>query len=168
MAVLEILEFPDPRLRTVAAPVNSVTDKHRQLLDDMLETMYAAPGIGLAATQVNVHERILVIDLSEKQNDPLVFINPEVEILDKELGEYDEGCLSVPGYYETVNRPQRIAVKALGRDGKPFSSEIKGLLAICLQHEIDHLDGKLFVDYLSPLKRNRIRKKLEKDQRRRV
>jgi len=168
MAVLEILEFPDPRLRTVAAAVNSVTDKHRQLLDDMLETMYAAPGIGLAATQVNVHERILVIDLSEKQNDPLVFINPEVEILDKELGEYDEGCLSVPGYYETVNRPQRIAVKALGRDGKPFSSEIEGLLAICLQHEIDHLDGKLFVDYLSPLKRNRIRKKLEKDQRRRV
>lgn len=168
MAVLEILEFPDPRLRTVAAPVNLVTDKHRQLLDDMLETMYAAPGIGLAATQVNVHERILVIDLSEKQNDPLVFINPEVEILDKELGEYDEGCLSVPGYYETVNRPQRIAVKALGRDGKPFSSEIEGLLAICLQHEIDHLDGKLFVDYLSPLKRNRIRKKLEKDQRRRV
>ena len=168
MAVLEILEFPDPRLRTVAAPVNSVTDKHRQLLDDMLETMYAAPGIGLAATQVNVHERILVIDLSEKQNDPLVFINPEVEILGKDLGEYDEGCLSVPGYYETVNRPQRIAVKALGRDGKPFSSEIEGLLAICLQHEIDHLDGKLFVDYLSPLKRNRIRKKLEKDQRRRV
>ena len=168
MAVLEILEYPDPRLRTVVAPVNSVTDKHRQLLDDMLETMYAAPGIGLAATQVNVHERILVIDLSEKQNDPLVFINPEVEILDKELGEYDEGCLSVPGYYETVNRPQRIAVKALGRDGKPFSSEIEGLLAICLQHEIDHLDGKLFVDYLSPLKRNRIRKKLEKDQRRRV
>jgi len=168
MAVLEILEFPDPRLRTVAAPVNLVTDKHRQLLDDMLETMYAAPGIGLAATQVNVHERILVIDLSEKQNDPLVFINPEVEILDKELGEYDEGCLSVPGYYETVNRPQRIAVKALGRDGKPFSSEIEGLLAICLQHEIDHLDGKLFVDYLSPLKRNRIRKKLEKDQRRRA
>ena len=168
MAVLEILEFPDPRLRTVAAPVNLVTDKHRQLLDDMLETMYAAPGIGLAATQVNVHERILVLDLSEKQNDPLVFINPEVEILDKELGEYDEGCLSVPGYYETVNRPQRIAVKALGRDGKPFSSEIEGLLAICLQHEIDHLDGKLFVDYLSPLKRNRIRKKLEKDQRRRA
>ena len=164
MAVLEILEFPDPRLRTVAAPVNLVTDKHRQLLDDMLETMYAAPGIGLAATQVNVHERILVIDLSEKQNDPLVFINPEVEILDKELGEYDEGCLSVPGYYETVNRPQRIAVKALGRDGKPFSSEIEGLRAICLQHEIDHLDGKLFVDYLSSLKRSRINKKLKKNK----
>ncbi|MEP4145811.1 MAG: peptide deformylase [Halioglobus sp.] len=168
MAVLEILEFPDPRLRTVAQPVSSVTEKHRELLDDMLETMYAAPGIGLAATQVNVHERILVIDLSEEQNNPLVFINPEVEILDKELGEYDEGCLSVPGYYETVNRPQRIAVKALDRDGQPFSREIEGLLAICLQHEIDHLDGKLFVDYLSPLKRNRIRKKLEKDQRRRA
>ncbi len=168
MAVLEILEFPDPRLRTVATPVSSVTDKHRQLLDDMLETMYAAPGIGLAATQVNIHERILVIDLSEEQNNPLVFINPEVEVLDKELGEYDEGCLSVPGYYETVNRPQRIAVKALDRDGQPFAQEIEGLLAICLQHEIDHLDGKLFVDYLSPLKRNRIRKKLEKEQRRRA
>ncbi|MEP5567840.1 MAG: peptide deformylase [Halioglobus sp.] len=168
MAVLEILEFPDPRLRTVAKPVSSVTDKHRQLLNDMLETMYAAPGIGLAATQVNVHERILVIDLSEEQNDPLVFINPEVEILDKELGEYDEGCLSVPGYYETVNRPKRITVTALDRDGQAFTREIEGLLAICLQHEIDHLDGKLFVDYLSPLKRNRIRKKLEKEQRRRA
>ncbi|MEH6586856.1 MAG: peptide deformylase [Halioglobus sp.] len=167
MAVLEILEFPDPRLRTEAAPVSAVTDTHRQLIDNMLETMYDAPGIGLAATQVNIHERILVIDLSEDQSEPLVFINPEVEILDPELGEYDEGCLSVPGYYETVNRPQRIAVTALDRDGQSFSQELEGLLAICLQHEIDHLDGKLFVDYLSPLKRNRIRKKLEKDQRRR-
>ena len=168
MAVLDILEFPDPRLRTVAKPVAEVTDDHRVLIDNMLATMYDAPGIGLAATQVNVHERILVIDLSEEQNQPLVFINPEVEVLDPELGEYDEGCLSVPGYYETVNRPRRITVTALDRDGQSFSRELEGLLAICLQHEIDHLDGKLFVDYLSPLKRNRIRKKLEKDQRRRA
>lgn len=168
MAVLDILEFPDPRLRTVAKAVSEVTDRHRELIADMFETMYAAPGIGLAATQVNVHERILVIDLSEDQSEPRVFINPEVTVLDPELGEYDEGCLSVPGYYETVNRPRRIAVKALDRDGQAFNEEIDGLLAICLQHEIDHLDGKLFVDYLSPLKRNRIRKKLEKDQRRRA
>ena len=168
MAVLEILEFPDPRLRTVATPVEEVTDATRALIDDMLETMYNAPGIGLAATQVNVHQRILVIDTSEDRSVPRVFINPEVEVLDPQLGEYDEGCLSVPGFYETVNRPQRVRVTALDRKGKPFTEELEGLLAICLQHEIDHLDGKLFVDYLSPLKRNRIRKKLEKDQRRRA
>ena len=168
MAVLDILEFPDPRLRNVAAQVETVTDAHRALIDDMLETMYAAPGIGLAATQVNVHERILVIDISEDRSEPLVFINPDVEILDPALGEYDEGCLSVPGFYETVNRPQRIRVTSLDRDGTSSTRELDGLLAICLQHEIDHLDGKLFVDYLSPLKRNRIRKKLEKDQRRRA
>ena len=168
MPLLDILEFPDPRLRTVAKPVTQVSDSHRELIDNMFETMYNAPGIGLAATQVNVHERILVMDLSEEQNQPLVFINPEVEVLDPELGEYDEGCLSVPGYYETVNRPKRIQVTALDRDGQSFTKELDGLLAICLQHEIDHLDGKLFVDYLSPLKRNRIRKKLEKDQRRRA
>jgi peptide deformylase len=168
MAVLDILEFPDPRLRTVATPVSTVSDEHRELIDNMFETMYDAPGIGLAATQVNVHERILVMDLSEDQSEPLVFINPEIEVLDPELGEYDEGCLSVPGYYETVNRPRRISVTAMGRDGQSFTRELEGLLAICLQHEIDHLDGKLFVDYLSPLKRNRIRKKLEKDQRRRA
>ena len=168
MAVLNILEFPDPRLRTVAKPVETVTDAHRALIDDMLETMYAAPGIGLAATQVNVHERILVIDISEDHREPMVFINPEVEILDPELGEYDEGCLSVPGFYETVNRPRRVRVTSLLRDGSSNTRELDGLLAICLQHEIDHLDGKLFVDYLSPLKRNRIRKKLEKDQRRRA
>ena len=168
MAVLEILEFPDPRLRTVAEPVGEVTDQTRALLDDMFETMYDAPGIGLAATQVNVHQRILVIDVSEEHNEPRVFINPEVAVLDPELGEYDEGCLSVPGFYETVNRPRRIRVTALDRDGQSFTEELEGLLAICLQHEIDHLDGKLFVDYLSPLKRNRIRKKLEKDQRRRA
>ena len=168
MAVLEILEFPDPRLRTRALPVEQVTDATRALIDDMFETMYDAPGIGLAATQVDVHERILVIDLSEDQSQPLVFINPEVTVLDPELGEYDEGCLSVPGFYETVNRPRRVRVSALDRNGDPFTRELEGLLAICLQHEIDHLDGKLFVDYLSPLKRQRIRKKLEKSQRRRA
>ena len=166
MAVLEILEFPDPRLRTEAGPVEQVTDATRALIADMLETMYAAPGIGLAATQVNVHQRILVIDVSEDHSEPQVFINPEVTVLDPELGEYDEGCLSVPGFYETVNRPQRVEVTALDRHGEPFTRELNGLLAICLQHEIDHLNGKLFVDYLSPLKRQRIRKKLEKSQRR--
>ena len=165
MAVLDILEFPDPRLRTRAKPVAEVTDKTRDLIADMFETMYAAPGIGLAATQINVHERILVMDISEDQNDPLVFINPEVKVIDPELGEYDEGCLSVPGFYETVKRPKTIEVTALDRDGESFTREIGGLLAICLQHEIDHLDGKLFVDYISPLKRQRIRKKLEKSQR---
>ena len=168
MAVLEILEFPDPRLRTVAEPVTEVTDELRTLIDDMFETMYDAPGIGLAATQVNVHQRLLVIDVSEDHSEPLVFINPEVEVLDPELGEYDEGCLSVPGYYETVNRPRSVRVTALDRDGQPFTRELEGLLAICLQHQIDHLDGKLFVDYISPLKRQRIRKKLEKTHRRRA
>ncbi|MEQ9465753.1 MAG: peptide deformylase [Haliea sp.] len=166
MAVLDILEFPDPRLRTRAVPVEAVTDATRALIDDMFATMYAAPGIGLAATQVNVHQRLLVIDISEDHSEPLVFINPEVTVLDPTLGEYDEGCLSVPGFYETVERPQRISVTALDRNGESFTRELQGLLAICLQHEIDHLDGKLFVDYLSPLKRQRIRRKLEKDQRR--
>jgi len=167
MAILDILEFPDPRLRTVASPVAAVTDQMRGLIDDMFETMYDAPGIGLAASQVDVHQRLLVIDVSEDRNEPLVFINPQVTILDPELGEYDEGCLSVPGFYETVNRPRRIEVTALDRNGDAFTRELDGLLAICLQHEIDHLDGKLFVDYISPLKRQRIRKKLEKNQRRR-
>ena len=167
MAVLDILEFPDSRLRTKASPVEAVSDELRTLIDDMLETMYAAPGIGLAATQVNVHKRLLVMDVSEACDEPLVFINPEITVLDPELGEYDEGCLSVPGYYETVNRPKRIKVTAMDRDGQSATTELEGLLAICLQHEIDHLDGKLFVDYLSPLKRQRIRKKLEKDQRQR-
>jgi peptide deformylase len=168
MAILEILEFPDPRLRTEAAPVEKVTDATRALIDDMFETMYEAPGIGLAATQVNVHQRILVIDVSEERNEPMVFINPEVSVLDPEEGEYDEGCLSVPGFYETVRRPQRVSVTALDRDGERFERELDGLLAVCLQHEIDHLNGKLFVDYLSPLKRQRIRRKLEKSQRRRA
>jgi peptide deformylase len=165
MAVLEILEFPDPRLRTKAKPVTQVTEATRSLIADMFETMYDAPGIGLAATQVNVHERILVIDVSEQRNEPQVFINPEVTVLDPELGEYDEGCLSVPGFYETVCRPSRVSVTALDQNGQSFTRELDGLLAICLQHEIDHLEGKLFVDYLSPLKRQRIRKKLEKLQR---
>jgi peptide deformylase len=168
MAVLEILEFPDPRLRTQAEPVAQVTDATRALINDMLETMYAAPGIGLAATQVNVHQRVLVMDISEDKTAPLVFINPQISVLDPELGEYDEGCLSVPGFYETVCRPQRVAVTALDRNGNSFAAELEGLAAICLQHEVDHLNGKLFVDYLSLLKRQRIRKKLEKDQRSRA
>jgi peptide deformylase len=166
MAVLDILEFPDPRLRTRAEPVAAVTDTTRALVDDLFETMYAAPGIGLAATQVNVHQRVLVIDVSQDRSEPLVFINPEVTVLDPDLGEYDEGCLSVPGFYETVQRPRRISVTALDRNGDAFSRELDGLLAVCLQHEIDHLDGKLFVDYISPVKRQRIRKKLQKEQRR--
>ncbi len=166
MAKLEILEFPDPRLRTVAKPVAEVDDRIRQLVDDMFETMYAAPGVGLAATQVNVHERVVVIDVSEDQSQPLVFINPEVTVLDTEtLRDYDEGCLSVPGFYETVSRPERVRVDALDRDGKPFTMEPDGLLAVCIQHELDHLNGKLFVDYISPIKRQRIRKKLQKQQR---
>jgi peptide deformylase len=165
MAIMDILSFPDPRLRTRAAPVESVDDALRSLVDDLLETMYDAGGIGLAATQVNVHTRLLVMDTSPDRDRPRVYINPEFEVLDPELGEYDEGCLSVPGYYETVNRPQRIRVTALGRDGEAFTEELEGLAAICLQHEVDHLDGKLFVDYISPLKRQRIRRKLEKAQR---
>lgn len=167
MAILSILEFPDPRLRTVAVPVTQVDARVQQLTDDMLETMYDAPGIGLAATQVDVHERVIVIDVSETKDQPKVFINPVVEVLDDNLGEYDEGCLSVPGFYETVRRPERIRVTAINRDGEAFSNDLDGLLAICLQHEIDHLEGKLFVDYLSPLKRQRIRGKLEKAQRQR-
>lgn len=165
MAKLEILEFPDPRLRKVAEPVAEVTDTHRVLIDDMFETMYEAPGVGLAATQINVHERIVVIDISEDQSEPLVLINPDVEVLDPEIHKYDEGCLSVPGFYETVERPRLIRLKALDRNGEAYAVEAEGLLAVCIQHEIDHLDGKLFVDYVSPLKRNRIRSKLEKAQR---
>ncbi|MFN2327456.1 MAG: peptide deformylase [Chromatocurvus sp.] len=165
MAILEILEFPDPRLRNRAQDVKVVDDGLRTLIDDMLETMYDASGIGLAATQVNEHRRLLVTDTSAERDQPRVYINPEVDVLDPELGEYDEGCLSVPGFYETVHRPRRVRVTALGRNGEPFTEDLEELAAICLQHEIDHLDGKLFVDYLSPLKRQRIRKKLEKSQR---
>ncbi len=165
MALLPILEFPDPRLRTKARPVADVDVRIQKLIDDMLETMYDAPGIGLAASQVDVHEQVIVIDLSETKDQPRVFINPEVEVIEAELGQYDEGCLSVPGFYETVKRPRQVRVKALDRDGTPFVEDMDGLLAICLQHEMDHLDGKLFVDYLSPLKRQRIRSKLEKAHR---
>ena len=168
MAVLDILEFPDPRLRTVATLVESVDEGMRALIEDMLETMYDASGIGLAATQVNVHKRLLVMDVSEERDQPMVFINPSVEVLDPELGSYDEGCLSVPGFYEEVNRPRQIRVTALDRNGESFTKELEGLAAICLQHEIDHLDGKLFVDYISPLKRQRIRRKLEKSHRMRA
>mgnify|MGYP002712530419 CR=1 FL=1 len=168
MALLSILEFPDPRLRTVAKSVTEVDDNIRQLIDDMFETMYDAPGIGLAATQINVHKRVVVIDVSEDKSQPLVFINPEIEVLDTELSQYDEGCLSVPGFYETVERPGHIRVKALDRNGNAFELEPQGLLAVCIQHELDHLNGKLFVDYLSNLKRDRIKKKLEKQHRQRA
>ena len=164
MAILDILHFPDPRLRQRAREVDKVDDRLRQLVDDMFETMYQAPGIGLAATQVNVHERVVVIDISQDQDQPQVFINPEILVKDG-IEEMDEGCLSVPGIYERVQRAERIKVRALGRDGARFELEADGLLAVCIQHEIDHLDGKLFVDYLSQLKRQRIRKKLEKARR---
>jgi len=162
MAVMDILEFPDPRLRTVAKPVEKVDDELRTLIDDMIETMYDASGIGLAATQVNVHQRLLVLDVSEERDQPLVFINPEITPLTGDTKTYDEGCLSVPGFYETVERPDRVRVKALNRDGEMFEMNCDGLLAVCLQHEIDHLDGKLFVDHISRLKRDRIKKKMEK------
>jgi peptide deformylase len=165
MAILNILEFPDPRLRTIAKPVTVFDDALRLLIDDMFETMYDAPGIGLAASQVNVHQRLVVIDVSEEKTEPLVLINPQFTLLTDELEEYQEGCLSVPGFYEVVQRPQRIQVNALDRFGAPFEMLCEGLLAVCIQHECDHLNGKLFVDYLSTLKRNRIKKKLEKQHR---
>ena len=165
MAILNILEFPDPRLRTIAKAVEQVDDELRQLIDDMFATMYDAPGIGLAATQVNVHKRLVVMDLSEDKNEPLVFINPEFEPLTDEVEQYQEGCLSVPGFYENVDRPQKVKIKALDRDGQPFELIAEGLLAVCIQHECDHLNRKLFVDYLSTLKRDRIKKKLEKQHR---
>jgi len=162
MALLTILKFPDPRLRTIAKPVADVDDQIREIIDNMFETMYSAPGIGLAATQVNIHQRIIVIDVSEEKNQPFVFINPEIEILDSIKHDYEEGCLSVPGFYEKVSRPEHIRVTALDRNGQSFTIEPDGLLAVCIQHERDHLDGKLFVDYISSLKRNRIRSKLAK------
>jgi peptide deformylase len=165
MALLTILEFPDPRLRTIAKPVTDFDDELKALVKDMFETMYEAPGIGLAATQVDVHKQLIVMDLSEEKNQPLVFINPKISVLDQELGSYDEGCLSVPGFYETVQRPQSVKIEAQNEEGEAFTIEAEGLLAICIQHEMDHLNGKLFVDYLSKLKRNRIRSKLEKAHR---
>jgi len=164
MTTLNILQFPDPRLRNVARPVKQVDDAIRKLVDDMLETMYAAPGIGLAATQVNVDKRVIVIDVSEDKGQPLYLINPEILELEG-VEEMEEGCLSVPGVYEPVQRADQVRIRALDSDGQSFEMQANGLLAVCIQHEIDHLDGKLFVDYLSQLKRTRIRKKLEKEQR---
>lgn len=167
MAKLEILHFPDARLRNTALPVEQVDAAVRKLVDDMFETMYAAPGIGLAAIQVNVAKRIIVIDVSENHDQPLCLINPE--IIERDGAEScEEGCLSVPGVFETVTRADKIRVRALDRDGADIEFEADGLLAVCIQHEIDHLDGKLFVDYLSNLKRQRIRKKLEKKSRQAV
>ena len=162
MAILDILEFPDPRLRTVAQPVKTVDDRVRTTIDDMFETMYDAPGIGLAATQVDIHERIITIDVSEDKSEPLVFINPEITVLDGEMETMQEGCLSVPGFYEDVTRIEHCLVKAIDRNGEAFELECRGLLAVCIQHEVDHLDGKLMVDYISPLKRKRIKEKLDK------
>ncbi|MFL2849622.1 MAG: peptide deformylase [Pseudohongiellaceae bacterium] len=163
MAILQILEFPDPRLRKIAAPVTIFDDKLGALIEDLLATMYEAQGIGLAATQVNIHQRFLVIDVSEERDNPQVFINPSFEVIENELSEYDEGCLSVPGFYETVSRPRVIKVVAQDKAGEKFEIEAEGLMSTCIQHEIDHLNGKLFVDYISTLKRDRIRSKLEKE-----
>ncbi|WP_420299583.1 peptide deformylase [Edwardsiella tarda] len=161
MAVLQVLHFPDERLRTIAKPVNEVTPEIQRIIDDMFETMYAEEGIGLAATQVDIHQRIIVIDISENRDQRLVLINPELLQKGGETG-IEEGCLSVPEQRALVPRAETITVRALDRDGKPFELETDGLLAICIQHEMDHLMGKLFIDYLSPLKRQRIRQKLEK------
>jgi len=164
MAVLGILTYPDPRLHQPSAPVASVDEEVRRLVDDMAETMYQAPGIGLAAPQVNQHRRIIVIDISESRAELRVFINPQIVERDGDA-EFEEGCLSVPGIYAPVTRARRVRVRALDRDGKPFEIQAEGLLAVCIQHEIDHLDGKVFVDYLSRLKQERIRKKLQKQAR---
>ena len=161
MAILPILHYPDPRLRQRAAPVSVVDTEIRRVVDDMFETMYDAPGIGLAAIQVNIPKRIIVVDVSEEKDQPLCLINPEITAAEG-TEQMDEGCLSVPGIYEPVERAERISVRALDRDGQPFELAADGLLAVCIQHEIDHLEGKLFVDYLSALKRQRIRKRLEK------
>jgi peptide deformylase len=161
LSILTILEFPDVRLRKKAAVVKTVDDKIKKLVDDMLETMYHSHGVGLAATQVDVHQRVIVIDVSEEKDAPLFLINPE--IIEKDgIKESEEGCLSVPGFFEKVKRAEHIRVKALNRDGQSFEFEARNLLAVCVQHEIDHLNGKLFVDYISSLKRQRIKKKLEK------
>ena len=163
MALLDIIEFPDPRLRTVAQPVESVDDTIRQLARDMLETMYAAPGIGLAATQVDRHIRLIVIDVSETRDQPLILINPQI-IASEGQQTCEEGCLSVPGVYAKVERAEAVTVRALDDQGQSFDLAADELLAVCIQHEIDHLDGKVFVDYLSPLKQQRVRKKLEKQR----
>ncbi len=167
MAILDILNYPDPRLYTVAKPVKEVDATIRRLIDDMAETMYAAPGIGLAATQVNVHQQVIVIDISEDKQNLQVFINPKL-VSKTGSQDYEEGCLSVPGIYDTVTRAEKITVEALDRNGKPFTLEAEGLLAVCIQHEIDHLLGKVFVDYLSQLKQIRIKNKMKKRQREHV
>ena len=164
MARLNILEYPHPRLRIKAEPVTVVDEQIVQLIDDMFETMQDAQGIGLAASQVDIQKRVIVMDISEQRNEPRVYINPEIEILEPDTTPYEEGCLSVPGFYEAVDRPVHVMIRALDRQGNAFEEEAKGLLAVCIQHEIDHLEGKLFVDYLSPLKRDRIRKKLKKQR----
>ncbi|WP_341326367.1 peptide deformylase [Methylotuvimicrobium sp. KM2] len=161
MSILTILEFPDERLRKKAAPVETVDADIGKLVDDMFETMYEARGVGLAATQVNVHKRVIVIDVSEEKKSPLCLINPEILAKDG-IEETEEGCLSVPGFFETVKRAEHIKVRALNRDGESFEFEAEDLLAVCVQHEMDHLEGKLFVDYISPLKRQMIKKKLNK------
>ena len=167
MAILSILEYPDPRLRTKAQPVVEFDAALGQLIDDMLATMYAAPGIGLAATQVDVHRRLIVIDVSDERNEPRVFINPE--ILSREgAATSEEGCLSVPGIFDDVQRAARVRARFQDRTGAVIEQDLEGVLSVCLQHEMDHLDGKLFVDYLSDVKRERIRKKLEKDRRERA
>ena len=163
MALLNILHYPDPRLRTKAQPVKEVDETIRRQIRDMFETMYAAPGIGLAATQVDFHQRLIVLDISEDKTSPLTLINPEILSQEGEQ-QYDEGCLSVPGFYEPVERAAKIRVRALDKDGQTFELDADGLLAVCIQHEMDHLEGKLFVDYLTELKRQRIRKKLIKQQ----
>lgn len=165
MAKLNILRYPDPRLHTVARPVAQVDDRICRLVDDMIETMYEANGVGLAATQVDVHERVVVIDTSEERNDPRVLINPELVKVSEELIVWEEGCLSVPTIYDKVERHARVTVRALDREGRPYEFDAEELLAVCVQHEMDHLRGKVFVEYLSPLKRNRIRAKLQKKQR---
>ncbi len=162
MPVLEILHYPDPRLHKIAKPVAVVDDRIKKIVNDMAQTMYEAPGIGLAATQVDIHERIIVIDTSEERNQLLVFINPELIWASPEKKSWREGCLSVPEFFDEVERPDKIRIKALDQDGRAFEMEADGLLAVCLQHEMDHLQGKVFVEYLSPLKRSRISIKLKK------
>jgi peptide deformylase len=165
MALLNILRYPDPRLHKVAKPVTEFGERLDKLVADMAETMYEAPGVGLAATQVDVHERLITIDITETKDDLMVFVNPEIVWASEEKQVYDEGCLSVPGVYDGVERPARIKVRAVDQHNKPFEIEADGLLAVCIQHEMDHLMGKVFVEYLSPLKRNRIKTKLLKEER---